>query len=89
MRKPKSQESPIRKRVKEICDGLLYVPAPELVNLVEENLISQIDPEMVIKAHNQIIESRKPQLQKDTPPKKPGTPSPTPTPTSTSPTPEG
>jgi len=49
-------ESPIKKRVKEICYKLLYVPAPEIINLVEENLMNQINTDMVVKAHNQVLQ---------------------------------
>lgn len=51
-------ESPIKKRVKEICAKLLYVPDPAIINLVEENLMNQINQDMVVKAHDQVLQAK-------------------------------
>lgn len=55
----KTTQSPIQRRIREICEVLLYVPAPPLVALVEEKLVNQISEDMVKKAHNELMDSRK------------------------------
>lgn len=65
----KSPQSPIQKRVQEICQALLIVPAPPLIASIEENLVGQINEEMVLKAHKTYLQTRKgPQKSETNPP---------------------
>lgn len=59
MPKIKSTPSPIQKKIQEICEVLFYIPAPPLVALIEEKLVNQINEDMVKKAHNELLSSRK------------------------------
>lgn len=87
----KAPESPIRKRVQELCNQYLLVSDPELVNIVEENLIEQISKEIIFAAHTKVLASRgvtinpappaTPATSKKTAPTAPLAPAPAPSPT--------
>jgi hypothetical protein len=52
----KNSESPIQKKIREICAEFFLVPAPKLIETIEEALLANLNAELVMKAHRQIIQ---------------------------------
>ena len=53
----KSTDKPLQKRIQELCNELLIVPAPKLVDAIQEMLLVHLTAETVIKAHKLCIQT--------------------------------